>query len=129
MHWKLWKKMWYIIVLELNFMNLILHSTWSNVRWRENKRYIFLTQGKVFKMAGRRVGGICLHKLAKLYHLIFGVWRACKQIVLLRISFWLLQRCHQNTGNMICKVLIFWEGHKILRNLHLTFDWHNIGQK
>ena len=22
-----------------------------------------------------------------------------------------------------CKVHIFWEGHKILRNLHLTFDW------
>ena len=22
------------------------------------------------------------------------------------------------------KVHIFWEGHKILRNLHLTFDWH-----
>ena len=27
------------------------------------------------------------------------------------------------------KVHIFWEGHKILRNLHLTFDWHYIGQK
>ena len=25
------------------------------------------------------------------------------------------------------KVHIFWEGHKILQNLHLTFDWHNIG--
>ena len=27
------------------------------------------------------------------------------------------------------KVHIFWEGHKILRNLPLTFDWHYIGQK
>ena len=27
------------------------------------------------------------------------------------------------------KVHIFWEGHKILRNIHLTFDWHNLGQK
>ena len=27
------------------------------------------------------------------------------------------------------KVHIFWESHKILRNLHLTFDWHYIGQK
>ena len=27
------------------------------------------------------------------------------------------------------KVHIFWEGHKILRNLHLTFDWHYTGQK
>ena len=27
------------------------------------------------------------------------------------------------------KVHIFWEGHKILQNLHLTFDWHYIGKK
>ena len=27
------------------------------------------------------------------------------------------------------KAHIFWEGHKILQNLHLTFDWHYIGQK
>ena len=27
------------------------------------------------------------------------------------------------------KVYIFWEGHKILRNLHLTVDWHYIGQQ
>ena len=27
------------------------------------------------------------------------------------------------------KVHIFLEGHKILQNLHLTFDWHYIGQK
>ena len=27
-----------------------------------------------------------------------------------------------------CKVHIFWEGHKILQNLHRRFDWHCIGQ-
>ena len=27
------------------------------------------------------------------------------------------------------KVHIFWEGHKILQNLHIAFDWHYIGQK
>ena len=27
------------------------------------------------------------------------------------------------------KAHIFWKGHKILRNLHLTFDWHYVGQK
>ena len=27
------------------------------------------------------------------------------------------------------KVHVFWEGHIILRNLHLTFDWHYIEQK
>ena len=26
------------------------------------------------------------------------------------------------------KVHIFWEGHKILQNLHSTFDWHYMGQ-
>ena len=26
------------------------------------------------------------------------------------------------------KVHLFWECHKILWNLHLTFDWHYIGQ-
>ena len=26
------------------------------------------------------------------------------------------------------KVHIFWEGHKILQNLHRRFDWHYIGQ-
>ena len=26
------------------------------------------------------------------------------------------------------KVHIFWEGHKILWNIHCRFDWHNIGQ-
>ena len=31
--------------------------------------------------------------------------------------------------DFIGKVHIFWEGHKILRNLHLTFDLHYIGQK
>ena len=31
---------------------------------------------------------------------------------------------HADSG----KVHIFWEGHKILRNLHLTFDWHHIGK-
>ena len=27
----------------------------------------------------------------------------------------------------ISKVYVFWEGHKILQNLHLTFFWHYIG--
>ena len=30
---------------------------------------------------------------------------------------------------LVFKLHIFWEGHKILRNLHLTFDWHYVGQK
>ena len=36
---------------------------------------------------------------------------------------------HDYNLNLDFKVHIFWEGHKILRNLHLTFDWHYIGQK
>ena len=33
-----------------------------------------------------------------------------------------------DTGEQL-KVHIFCEDHKFLRNLHLTFDWHYIGQK
>ena len=29
----------------------------------------------------------------------------------------------------ICKVHIFWEGYKILPNLHLTFDYSTYSQK
>ena len=29
----------------------------------------------------------------------------------------------------ISPFLLLWEGQKMLRNLHFTFDWHNIGQK
>ena len=32
------------------------------------------------------------------------------------------------TTSKTIKVHIFWEGHKILRNLHQLFDWHYIGQ-
>ena len=34
-----------------------------------------------------------------------------------------------NQSNVLYKVHIFWEGHKILRNFHLTFDSYDIGQK
>ena len=34
--------------------------------------------------------------------------------------------CWCDSGSI--KVHLFWEGHKILRNLHLRFDWHYIGQ-
>ena len=36
----------------------------------------------------------------------------------------------EHTGSWILfvKVHIFWEGHKILQNLHQLFDWQYIGQ-
>ena len=37
---------------------------------------------------------------------------------------------HQSRGRKyVCKVHIFWEGHKILRNLLLTFDYSTYSQK
>ena len=30
---------------------------------------------------------------------------------------------------IVYEVHIFWEGHEFLLNLHLTFDWHCMGQK
>ena len=38
-------------------------------------------------------------------------------------------RLYLSVSVLFCRVHIFWEGHKILRNLHLTFDWHYIRQK
>ena len=35
----------------------------------------------------------------------------------------------KETEVVVHKVHIFWESHKILQNLHLTFDWHYIGHK
>ena len=34
----------------------------------------------------------------------------------------------ENYSTKVGKVHIFWEGHKILRNLHQLFDWQYIGQ-
>ena len=33
------------------------------------------------------------------------------------------------SGDVYKVHILFWEGHIILRNLHLTLDWHYIGQK
>ena len=38
------------------------------------------------------------------------------------------QKKKSNFSNLL-KVHIFWEGHQIFQNLHLTFDEHYIGQK
>ena len=36
----------------------------------------------------------------------------------------ILQGAEFGRSDIYSKVHIFWEGHKILRNPHLTFDWH-----
>ena len=48
-----------------------------------------------------------------MFYVVFRIWA---QLFLLQIQ-------------QKDKVHIFWEGRKILQNLHLTFDWHYIGQK
>ena len=40
-----------------------------------------------------------------------------------------MNRKIEKIKNQENKVHIFWEGHKILQNIHLTFDWHYIGHK
>ena len=49
----------------------------------------------------------------------FPTWKKCN--VLLLIRNWEVFK--------FVKVYIFWEGHKILRNLHLTFDYSTYSQK
>ena len=50
---------------------------------------------------------------SKKCHQTFYSWNFRQQIIE-SLHFW----------HIVNKVLIFWEGHKILQNLHLTFDWH-----
>ena len=61
---------------------------------------------------------------------IFGMNKKCR--------FFFVTRCKDDCNKVFSshyffcvfvQVHVFWEGHKIMRNLHLTFDWHYIGQK
>ena len=61
--------------------------------------------------------------------LFFSFWRLftiemIKSVKVFPFSFWKIIMV-LNTY----LIHIFWEGHTILQNLHLTFDWHYIGQK
>ena len=38
------------------------------------------------------------------------------------------RRAFQSLHSVDVKVHVFWEGHKILRNLHRRFEWHYIAQ-
>ena len=60
--------------------------------------------------------------------LIISTQSACQVILFFKLSQSNL--CKLQTMKLVAnKVYIFWEGHKILQNLHLTFDWHYLGQK
>ena len=50
-------------------------------------------------------------------------WFATHKCIMI-IKSWI-----KEDSSLKVKVHTFWEGHKILRNLHLTFVWHYIGQK
>ena len=52
------------------------------------------------------------------YDHIRSIWRNC----------WCIRK-YMVCTYYICKVHIFWEGHKILRNLHLTFVLCSVSQK
>ena len=48
------------------------------------------------------------------------------------MSGWVIISCTVGTVNEVAwnnKVHIFWDGHKILRNLHLNFDYSTYSQK
>ena len=53
---------------------------------------------------------------------IEGAWTEIQSKIIWSFR-WTIQRRKHNS-----KVHIFWEGHKIMRNLHRRFDWHCIGQ-
>ena len=65
-----------------------------------------------------------------LFMILHNVNTCCSQLVAWRNMAWFLKvkNCKQIIRHNYFrdKVNIFWEGHK---TLHLTFDWHYIGQK
>ena len=58
-----------------------------------------------------------------------GVSNKCGCNFLEKITWNWTHHLHHLNYLEVSKVHIFWEGHKSLQNLHLTFDWHSIGQK
>ena len=56
------------------------------------------------------------------------IWRNRNWWSCLSLDGWTCLQITRN-GFRLVKVHIFWEGHKILQNLHPTFDWHYIEQK
>ena len=55
----------------------------------------------------------------------------CKTSILACLKLQFYKKIHLSLANWCFGqfVHIFWEGHKILRNIHLTFHLHYIGQK
>ena len=66
---------------------------------------------------------------------IFELWQqqktsACIWYLFFNQKIIYSENCHfWSVCKRLVKIHIFWEGQKILWTLHLTFDWHYIGQK
>ena len=58
-------------------------------------------------------------------------WEIIESITFCSVNFLVLAILNVGSIQVLKfnKLHIFWEGHQILRNLHLTFDWHYVGQK
>ena len=51
-----------------------------------------------------------------------------KKMYNIHMLYLVIVSCNNYLTSSSCKVHIFWEGHKILRNLHLRFDGYYLGQ-
>ena len=91
-----------------------LFTKYPNYRPQPNKSYYYCRNIMIY---------FCMHH--KLYFFGFLIWSALKtslDILFYKVNECLLLVCLFQHIVVLIKVHIFWEGYKILRNLHLTFD-------
>ena len=82
---------------------------------------------EVLKLIHKEIEGLSQHSCN-----IWEVARGCKGVAANTYQDWFLKFRYSEKATKICfdiKVHIFWEGHKILRNLHLTFVLCSTSQK
>ena len=132
--------------------NLFIRNYWKKKFQYNNKSYYVIEIGKNYNVLSWKE--LHLEQFIKQHYLIIsGLYMKILTIVICneptrfkietQRTFHGTNVCLRNVGFLglpvenqpklinwqMVKVHKFWEGHKKLWNLHLTFDWHYIGQK
>ena len=127
--WTHWNWKLYYIILDLIWDCCKTHTTLRRIQnWGSQKAFL--------KKAKQKYGPtfqICYHKMSMIsvlkIKMIFLAWSGLLMLKEYIHIFYFLIFNLKKKRKENAFVHIFWEDHKILRNLHLTFDWHYIGQK
>ena len=88
---------------------------------------LLMTALTFFKSEKKKIGKL---KINKIKITIIKLYRSWQKMLLLHSWGVLLPfKCFHFWSFKLIEVYIFWEGHKILWNLHLTFDYSTYSQK